>query len=366
MILMFYTQARGGIRAVCEGYIRDGITARWNVQSVPTHVEGSAIKRIGVFARALLTFAGHLATGRVDAIHCHVATRGSMWRKIIICKLAAVAGVPSIMHLHGAETQDFFDKQPRWRQRLIVRTLERCEFVVALSDGWRRFVERVAPRANVRAIPNYVPLPPVPKRMPDARIRGLFLGEVGQRKGVYDLLAAIQIAARQVPALKVRIGGNGEVDKARAVAAELGIDEHVEFLGWISGDQKTAALADADFYVLPSYFEGLPVSIVEAMSVELPVISTTAGAIPEMITEGREGWLVTPGDVPALAAALVTAAEDGDRRQRMGRAARERAERTYSREVVIPMIDELYSACLGGNAAGGHGAPQHASKVNNA
>lgn len=365
MILMFYTNARGGIRAVCEGYIRDGITERWNIHPVITHDEGSVTRRVVIFAGALLSFLKHLVTGRVEAVHCHVATRGSMWRKVIVCKLAAAAGIPSILHLHGAETADFFDKQPRWRQRLIVSVLERCEFVVSLSDGWSRFVTRVAPRANVRAIPNYVTLPPVPVRAPHSGVRALFLGEVGWRKGAYDLLKAIQIAVREVPDLVVRIGGNGEVDKAREMARELGIDAHVEFLGWVSGDAKTQALTDADFYVLPSYHEGLPVSIVEAMSVELPVISTTAGAIPEMITEGVEGYIVVPGDVDALARALVAMSKDPERRRRMGAAARLRAERTYSREVVIPMIDDLYAACLG-TRRGGPGAAQARNGVNNA
>lgn len=343
-VLMVCTAGRGGMLSVIESYRVDGLFDRWGVRLFSPHDEGSLARRLWLAAVEILRFIVEILTHRVTLVHCHAAELGSFWRKSIFGLLARACGIPVLFHLHGAEMKDFYDGQAAPIRRLISWILERYSAVVVLSPSWADWVRSVAPRARVFVLHNYVRMPAVQgRRAGEGPIKVLFLGIIGHRKGVYDLLPAFAQALAARPGMKLLIGGNGEVDQARMRAAELGLGDAVEFLGWVGGDRKNELLAQADIFVLPSYNEGLPISLLEAMSWGVPVISTTVGGIPELIRDGTDGYLIEAGDVPALARRLTELAGDPDLRRRMGSAGREQVAESFSREAVLPRLEQLYA-----------------------
>jgi len=170
----------------------------------------------------------------------------------------------------------------------------------------------------------------------------LFLGRLGQRKGSYDLLNAAALIAATRPDLRLMMGGDGELEGVRERAAELGIADKVDLLGWVRGEEKERLLGDAVLYALPSYNEGLPVSVLEAMAAGLPILGTPVGGIPEALTDGVEGFLVEPGDVPALADRLERLLGDPKLARRMGEAARRKVEAAFSADAVVPQVEAMY------------------------
>lgn len=356
-VVMLCTAARGGMRAVVEGYRRDGLFERWRVRWLVTHVEGGAMRRLAVAAGAFLRLTGWLWRGQVALLHSHMAMRGSFWRKALFNAWARLHGVPVIAHLHGSELRQWHAAQPAWRRALIRRELEACATVLVLSSSWAEFVRAIAPRARVVELPNCTPLPPPPPERPASadRVQVLFLGLVGLRKGVYELLPAFAQASRAQPALRLCVAGNGEVERALALAAELGVADRVDLPGWIDGEAKLRLLREADIYVLPSHNENLPVSIIEAMGHALPVIGTRVGGVPEMLRDGVDGILVAPGDTHALEAAMLCLAGDVALRRAMGAAARERASTCYSPEVVMLRLEAVYVDVLPTVGPGGSG-----------
>lgn len=341
---MLNTRAPGGMRSVEEGYERDRVFAPWPVVHVHTHDDSAASVRLVLFAKALVRLTGMLIAGKVRVVHCHVSYGGSFWRKGVFATLARVFGVPTVLHLHGSNTKTFFAAQPDWRMALIRYQLRRASAVIVLSESWRSYISDIEPRTRLHVVPNGVALAPARERpaRADGRVGMLFLGEVGNRKGIYDLLEALAKARVQAPGLHLVVGGGGEVEKARARADELGLGDAVEFRGWIAGAAKEALLREADLYVLPSHFEGLPVSILEAMSYSLPVVSTRVGGIPEQVREGQEGVLIDAGDVDALAASLVTLASDPALRNAMGQRGRARIESVYAIDRIATQLRALY------------------------
>jgi glycosyltransferase involved in cell wall biosynthesis len=349
-IVMLCTRGRGGMRAVVEGYREGGLFQRYPVRWLVTHDEGSAFRRLSIAVRAYLNLLAMLLAGRVATVHSHMAMRGSFWRKSLFNATARGAGVPVIAHLHGSEFKQFYAAlSPRLQRRVSIE-FERCHCVLVLSRSWAEFVRSIAPRAHVVEMPNHVRLQPpreflAPSQGEDV-VTVLFLGLVGDRKGVFDLLPALASALQAAPSLRLVIGGNGELDRARAMVTTLGLDKQVQLLGWVTGDQKQAALRSADVYVLPSHNEGLPVSILEAMSHGLPIVATRVGGIPELLRDGVDGLLLEPGDVPALASALVRLATQRDQRINMGQAARQRISEGYCDDVVLPRLYEVYDDAL--------------------
>lgn len=282
---------------------------------------------------------------RPALVHIHVASRASFWRKFSFFLLAFSLRIPAILHLHGAEFALFYDREcGPVRKRLVRFVFNRCHHVVVLSGAWKAWACQMCTNPNVVRIYNPVLLPskvtPWKQRKPGT---ALFLGRLGKRKGSYDLLEATARVAAERPELRLLLGGDGELDEVRARAAELGIADKVELLGWVRGEDKEQLLAMAVLYVLPSYNEGLPVSVLEAMAAGLPILSTPVGGIPEAVADGIEGFLIEPGDVQALAERLNHLLGDPELARRMGECARHKVEIAFSAAAVLPQIEAMYT-----------------------
>ena len=350
MIVMLCTRARGGMSAVVEAYREAGLFDRRQVRVLHTHDEGSAIRRLWLAAHALALFALMLLRGEVTLVHAHIAMKGSFWRKSVFVALAQKFGVPVIGHLHGSTFEQFVAELPARRRRVVIKRLQSMQRVVVLGEHWRRFVLTIAPGARVEVLPNSVSLPAgAPIRSTDGVVRLLFLGIVGHRKGIYELLTAMAAVHTRCGNVRLTVAGNGEIEKARDAATQLGIASIVEYVGGIDGEAKSRLLQRSDVYVLPSLKEGLPVSILEAMSWGLPIVSTDVGAIAEAVRDGVDGVIIKPGDTDALQAAIIRLVESPALRERMGQAARQRVEEHFSQQAVLPKLEQLYDAVqLGG------------------
>lgn len=345
-VLMLCTAAPGGMAAVVDGYRADGLFDRHQVRLIQTHRPGGLLRRLVIAGAALLTFVRLLAGGRVRLVHAHVAARGSFWRKSLFAVVARRFGVPVILHVHGSEMQAFADALPAWQRRIVAAQLTACCSVIALSDRWADYLRALAPGSHVVVVPNYVPLPPSPRHHVERAVPTvLFLGLLGERKGIFDLLQATALLRDRGIGIRLAVGGNGDVDRCRRHVAELGLVDRVELLGWVSGAAKQRLLSDADLFVLPSYNEGLPMSLLEAMSWGLPVVSTTVGGIPDLVRHDVDGLLVAPGAVEPLADALARLVSSVELRRQFGNAARERVRSHFSGTVVLQALDRLYAEC---------------------
>lgn len=160
--------------------------------------------------------------------------------------------------------------------------------------------------------------------IPADAVVAITVANLRKEKDYPNLLRAAGQALAQHPGLYVLAVGQGPLEEqVRALHHELGLGDRVQLLGYRT--DVPDLLASADLFVLASAFEGLPVSIMEAMSAGLPVVATSVGGVPEAVEEGVTGLLVPPRDAAALADALLSLANDETTRTRMGAAAKERS-----------------------------------------
>lgn len=347
-IVMLSTSGKGGMLSVVEGYRRDGLFERWNIRFIASHRDGSLPGKLHCAIHAFFHVLLLAAQGRISVLHCHVSMYGSFWRKAVYASLGRAFGIEVVLHMHGGDLKLFHDALPAFAQRLVSHQLAAATAVLVLSEYWRDYILQLAPAARVLVLPNYVdiPAPATMKTAPaDGRINLLYLGKIEERKGTYDLLLAFAAALQRFPGLHLRIGGNGEVEEAQAFARKLGVQAQVDILGWVDAQQKAALLAGTDVYVLPSYAEGLPVSVLEAMACGIPVVTTPVGAIPEFIEDGVNGFLAAPGDVEALQDLMVRLAGDNALRGAAGAAGRGAVQKRFSRDSVLPTLESLYAEC---------------------
>jgi glycosyltransferase involved in cell wall biosynthesis len=190
----------------------------------------------------------------------------------------------------------------------------------------------------------------VPARDETPPLRLLYLGMLSEPKGAFDLIravAAMPATARE--ALRLIMAGHGEVEKARELVRGQGLGDTIAIRGWVDPAQRDALFGDVHGLVLPSHFEGMPMSLLEAMSWELAVIATPVGAIPDVIVDGENGLLVPVADTAALAAAMLRLLEDPALRQRLA-AEGKRSVEPFSPDVYAQRLTRLYRGLTAGNA----------------
>jgi glycosyltransferase involved in cell wall biosynthesis len=344
-------EGRGGVAAVISVLRRHGLFEREAVRYVATHRDGTPLAKAGGALAGLWHTIVACAARHPAIVHVHAASHASFLRKSLILLVARLAGRETIFHLHGGGFRTFATEEAGTLLRHWIRhTLEASSRVITLSEGWAQFVRTLAPRARVAVVPNAVPLPALPAAHAEVPGRILFLGRLDKAKGVFDLLEAgariVREAAGPSP-LRLVFGGEGDVQAVRRRAAELGIAERIELLGWVGPEARDAELAKACVFCLPSHAEGLPMSMLEAMAARRAVVATRVGGIPETLRDGENGVLVPPRDVAALAAALARLLGDATRRAALAGHARVTIEQHYSTEVVCGQLSAIYRELAG-------------------
>jgi glycosyltransferase involved in cell wall biosynthesis len=307
-------------------------------------------------ADRFVRFIAQFERRRPDVVLLFVAVGASLVEKGAMAWYARLRGVPVVMFPRGGSVVD--DCRESALTRVWVRWFFRgARTIVCQSEAWRQFATQVLGFApgNVCVIRNWTATPELLEigarrtTRTDSPVRLLFLGWLERDKGIFELLEACRrLADNRRFTLDVAGEGNAYAE-ASAFVARHGLNERVRFRGWLRGPQVHEALAEADVLVLPSWAEGLPNALVEAMAAGLPVVATGVGAIPELIADRRSGMLVEPRNTESLARALGETIDDRELRESMARAAYGIAARDFGiEEAVGRLIREIDSAVAAG------------------
>jgi glycosyltransferase involved in cell wall biosynthesis len=278
----------------------------------------------------------------------------SFLKNSIFVILARIAGRKIILSIYGETFENFYQKLPPIRQKYVKFVLNSCNKIKIESQGWRDFfVEKIGINASdICIIPNAVFLPDEVFRNRDNDLTGeklklLFLGVLKKKKGIFDFLKSIKILKDKGYNFKAEIvgpeGERGEMEKVFDYIEKESINEIVGVHGEKQHNEVGEFYSVADIYLLPSYTEGFPYAILEAMAYGLPIISTKVGGIPELIEDGVNGFLVDPGDADALAEKIEILMGNKKLREIMGKNNREKIKNKYSMDKQVEKIKNIYN-----------------------
>lgn len=333
----------GGISAALNTWEAAGLFASWPVTYISTHCDGTKARKLGRAIAALARFTWLLLRVRCAILHVHGASRASFWRKAPFMALALAARWPVVYHLHGGGFARFYQVECGWLGKAIIRgLLERAACVLVVSEVWVTWVRTVVSHDRVACVPNAVVTRDARQAFP-ATQRVAFLGRLIEDKGVFELLEAFALVHARHPGASLDLAGDGDAAAVMRRARALGVASQVRVLGWCDEAARDELLAGAAVLALPSHFEGAPMSLLEAMAAEVPVVASRAGGIPDIVRDGENGLLFPSGDIPALAAALDRVLADPGLAQRLARAGRATVERDHSPQAAVDTIGRIYS-----------------------
>ncbi len=356
----------GGMASVTEN-LREVLRGRCalrvlnNVKTTPA--DRTLAQAVGAQLGLLTALVRILVSWRPAVVHIHTCSYGTFWRNGLDALIARLLGRTVVLHIHGAQFHKFIQGLGGGERLGLRAVLGLASALVVLGDGWRDVLRPWARDGRIWVVPNGVPVPdPVPAAdLPGAGPGAaqaapmvLCLANYERRKGLEDLVRALAHLGPR-GRLHLRLHGAAaeprEQERIQALVQTLGLGGAVELGGPITGAEKDRALRECAAFCLPSYDEGLPMAMLEAMAWARPVIVTRVGAIPEVITDGCNGMLVAPGDWAGLAVALARVAAADPALAAMGKAGRALVVQRYAVAASADRLLDLWQRLARGAAA---------------
>lgn len=336
---------KGGIASVVNGYREHDFSGKCEVSYIESYRNGSKWEKLAKALKGYLLFFREMILNKPDIVHIHSSFGPSFYRKMPFIYMACFRGVPVINHIHGAEFETFYLKASDRKKRRIRKVYGKCTMLIALSEEWKRNLESVVSPEKITVIENYCKIPDLSGTEKKKQI--LFLGEIGKRKGCYDIPEIYGRVLEKGERLPLIMAGDGELAEVKKLFEDRDLQKDISFPGWVRGADKDKCLKESGIFLFPSYYEGMPMAVLEAMAYGMAIVTTRVGGIPHLLEDGVNGYLCEPGDIEGLSKRLLELSKDGDKRRKMGERARQKAIEEYSMESHIKKLMDLYGRVKG-------------------
>ena len=348
----------GGIQTWTEVLCERGLPAPFELelvdtrvtrrhQNIPPKLNLAEAKR---FLKILWRIHQSLRSGRFSLMHLNCSlTMTATPRNLVSTLIAKKSRVPYVVHLRGTLSvptgKSLGSRFYRWAYRTMFKG---AAAIIALGQPSYRSVLELGDFADkaVPLLPNFVDFRSVQEKVPRTEsceeLRVIFTGALVESKGIYTVVEAAEL----VQGAHFQLVGDGPPESRKALLRHIrnrGLQDRVQVMGPVTNSEVLSMLRDGDVFVFPTWTEGFPNSVSEAMSVGLPVVASPVGAIPEMIDVGEGGYLAAPDDIEGYAEALSRLRDEPSLRARMGRHNRQKALREYDYDAVVKELCNVYA-----------------------
>lgn len=313
---------------------------------IASSCSGNILKKLFCFVKCVILLIYHILFKGVKIVHIHSASYLSFYRKSVFIGICNILNVKVVCHIHGGLFDEFYETQNR--ANILKYILRSVDALIVLSKSWESFFSKIVEKNKITVLNNIIHHSAQKDKLScnNHILHLLFLGTITETKGIFDLINVLEFHKQELDGkILLHIGGNGDTEKLCKLLDNKKLNSLVKFEGWVDDEKKRTLLLLSDVYILPSYIEGLPISILESMSYGMPIISTKVGGIPEIIQDGVNGFLITPGDKDAILRTITYFIENREAIPIMGQK-NEVIVQNYYPEAVIPKLTTIYKKLL--------------------
>lgn len=338
-------RSKGGISVAVAATLNSSEIASIDTVWIETMDDRSSIHKMLALFTALMIYI--IKIPFFDIVHVHTSSGTSFYRKSLFMAIAILFRKPFILHIHPSHFIKFVEKSGRISKWYIQRFSQLAAAVIALSAGTARSLQSLLNVDSVEVLPNPCPYSVISQNEDKSNPPEiLFAGKLMAAKGCFELINAFAQVKAKLPKSRLVMAGNGEVQRFRKFAEVKGLGDYITFTGWIDEDDLLSSYRRATVFCLPSHSEGLPVSILEAMSQGLTVIATPVGGVPDIIKHGYNGILVPVMNESALADSLIFSLSNEQFRSDIGKNATDTIKNNYSKEIIGRKLLSIYMGLL--------------------
>lgn len=299
----------------------------------------------------LISFPWVLVSRRIDLVQIQSSDFQTFWESCLYLMMAKLFRRPTMMRLGGVFDKFYEGSGPR-TQKLIRRGISAPDILIVQSESWRRYLESIGRTRNVIVLYNSIPATsitpaPVPRNSPPQVI--FFAGSESVRKGAYVVIDALRLPELQD--IKATFRFVAVIDPLRSEIQNAGLSQDIELTDFMEHAEFLELMRNGDIFLMPSFGEGFPNSLLEAMAAGLACVATPVGAVPEIADHEVEALIMPPGDAAALAKAIRRLVDDPELRLQTVVSAQDRLKRQFTAEQVLDRLAEGYDRLLQRGAA---------------
>ncbi|MHA6647226.1 glycosyltransferase family 4 protein [Aerococcus urinae] len=345
-ILLITPSGKGGISSVTDAILADkSLLEHCDIDYLETVVEGNKIKKLYKAIKAFIYILFNYKS--YDVFHIQMSEDASFYRKSIYIYLLRLLGRKEILvHMHAPSFDSFYEKS---KHKLYIKnTLKKAKLVLALSVEWSEFYRNKLELKNVKVLTNGIDIDLYKTGISSPVITHknfAFLGFLGERKGIYDLIEAFRTICKSDENIKLYVGGNGEVEEVKKLIKKYDLENNVYILGWINLKDKLKLFSKVSTLILPSYAEGVPISILEAMACHKAIITSNVGGIPSIINNGG-GDMIKAGDIEKLSFFINKYSSDLEYLKNKQKEAEANSKENYDIHSIHQKLYEYYKDCI--------------------
>lgn len=336
--------AKGGITSVVNGYKGSSLEKDYNIKYIETYCDGGKLNKFKTVLKAYFSFIKILFYWHPDIVHIHSSFGGSFYRKLPFIIVSSLRNVRIVNHIHGADFNEFYLNASGKKQKLIKSVYNKCSVIIALSNEWKDNLKQIVDENKIFVVENYSILnknaiEERKKKNNDCNV--LFLGFICKRKGCYDIPKIVEQVTKEIPTIKFILAGSGDIEQIKSLTPE-NLRDKILYPGWVRNEVKDKLLREADIFFLPSYNEGMPMSILDSMGYGLPIVSTKVGGITKIVHNGENGFVCEPGDIKGLSNSIIKLLNDDKLLKSSGEKSVAIINNGYSLDIHIKKIKTIY------------------------
>ncbi|MEI8201412.1 MAG: glycosyltransferase family 4 protein [Bacteroidota bacterium] len=303
-----------------------------------------------ILIKAILVFTPIIIKHNVKIVHLHTSSNLSYYRTIIFFFISKLLRRKTILHFHASNFSDFFIHNNK-SYKLNKFVFKHTDQILVLCNEWKNQLMDKYGIDNATFLPN--PIPNIPQEVvkeTEAKsnkcFQILFIGFLIKTKGIIEIIELATLLKKNKVNAKIIIAGKGLLHDFIITEIEnKELSEYLEYFGWANEVSKTTLYLNSDLFLLPSYKEGMPITILEAMTYGLPIISTNIAGIPDEVVHAKNGFLYQPGDVSGFYNGITTLINNKELRVEMRKESLKKV-KSFDSSVIFNRLLLIYKELL--------------------
>ena len=337
--------SHGGIASVLKSYNKTHLWDKYQITILDPYSEKGNILKIYSFIKASVIFIPKIS--KSDIVHLHLGGHISFLRKSFFLFLSKICKKKTILHFHNIKTIKYLTNGSKLLTPILDLAVNLADVMVVLSTSMKNELESLHKGKTIKILHNASHIPDKNKRMIEKNSCSIFYaGVICKDKGCYDLINSFRYILKRKPHAKLVMAGNGEIKEIKKIAKDTGIEMSVRLTGWLNNNELEKEYKNATIFCLPSYTEGMPMALLEAMGYGLPVVTTPVGVITDFIKSGENGIITPVGDVKMLYENIIKLLDNHELRKKIGFAGKKFVTSECNSDKIAQKLDSIYSNIL--------------------